>query len=56
MDIQVQEVYKTLNHLDQRRNTLGHITITRVNIQNKERMLKGAKKKRQVTQKANPLE
>jgi hypothetical protein len=55
-DIQVQEVYRIPNHQDQKRNTPGYIIIKTFNMQNKERILKAAKEKRQVTYKGKPLE
>jgi hypothetical protein len=54
-NIQVQEAYRTPNHHDQNRNTSRHIIIKTLNIQNKERILKAAKEKRQVTYKGKPI-
>jgi hypothetical protein len=50
-DIQVQKVYRTPNHQDQKRNTPRHVIIKTLNIQKKERILKAAKEKRQVAYK-----
>jgi hypothetical protein len=47
--IQVQEAYRTPSHQDQKRNTTRHTIIKTLSIQNKERILKAAKEKRQVT-------
>jgi hypothetical protein len=46
---QVQEAYRIPNHQDHKRNTPRHIIIKTLNIQNKERVLKAEKEKRQVT-------
>jgi hypothetical protein len=43
---QVQEAYRKPNLEDQIRNMLRHIIIKTLSIQNKERILKAAKKKR----------
>jgi hypothetical protein len=53
--IQAKEAYRTPNHQDQKRNTPRHIIIKTLGIQNKERILKAAKEKRQVTYKGNPI-
>jgi hypothetical protein len=42
----VQEAYRKPNLEDQKRNMLRHIIIKTLSIQNKERILKAAKKKR----------
>jgi hypothetical protein len=47
----VQEAYRTPNHQDQKRKTPIHIIIKPLSTQNKERILKAAKEKRQVTYK-----
>jgi hypothetical protein len=49
----VQETYKTPNHQDKKRNTPRHIKT--LSTQNKERILKAAKEKRQVTYKGKPI-
>jgi hypothetical protein len=54
--IQVQESYRTPNYQDQKRITPRHIKIKILSTQNKERILKTAKEKRQVNIKANQLE
>jgi hypothetical protein len=51
----VQEAYRTPNHQDQKRNTPTHIIIKTLSTQNKERILKSAKEKRQVTYKGKPI-
>jgi hypothetical protein len=53
---QMQEVYRTPNHQDQKRNTPRNIIIKTLRTQKKERILKAAKEKRQVIYKTNPLE
>jgi hypothetical protein len=53
--IQVQEAYRTPNHQGQKRNTPRHIIIKTLNIQNKERIQKVAKDKKQVTYKGKPI-
>jgi hypothetical protein len=51
----VQEVYKTPNHQDQKRNTPRHIIIKILSTQNRERILKAEKEIRQVTYKGKPI-
>jgi predicted nucleic acid-binding Zn-ribbon protein len=51
----VQEAYRTLNCQDQKRNTRIHIIIKTLSTLNKERTLKAAKEKRQVTYKGKPI-
>jgi hypothetical protein len=51
----VQEAYRTPNFQDQKRNTPRHIIIKTLSTQNKERILKAAKEKRQVTKKGKPI-
>jgi hypothetical protein len=45
----VKARYRTPNHQDHKRNTSRYININTLNIQNKERILKAAKQKGQVT-------
>jgi hypothetical protein len=52
---QGQEDYRIPNNQDQKRNTLSHIIIKTFSTQNKERILKSAKKKTQVTYKGRPM-
>jgi hypothetical protein len=52
---QVQEAYRTPNHQDQNRNTSRHIIIKTLSTQNKEKILKATKEKRQVTYKGKPI-
>ena len=49
MSIKVQEAYRTPNRLDQKRKSPHHIIIKTLNIQNKERILKAAREKDQIT-------
>ena len=51
----IQEAYKTPNRLDQKRNPSCHIIIKMPNAQNKERILKAAREKGQVTYKGRPI-
>jgi uncharacterized protein YueI len=43
---QVQEGYRTINHQDQNRNTPRHIIIKTLSTQNKEGVLKAAKREK----------
>ena len=54
MNIQ-QEVYKTPNSLDKKRNSSCHIIIKTPNAQNNERILKAVREKGQVTYKGKPV-
>jgi hypothetical protein len=51
MPINIQEFYKTPIKLDQKRKSSHHIIIKPLNVQNKERILKGVRGKGQVTHK-----
>jgi hypothetical protein len=51
----MQEAYSTSNCQDQKGNTPRYIIIKTHNMQNKERVLKAAKEKRQATYKGKPL-
>ncbi|CAH7484839.1 AABR07011733.1 [Phodopus roborovskii] len=55
MPMKVQEAYRTPNRLDQRKKTPRHIIIKTPSIQNKERILRAAKEKGQVTYKGRPI-
>jgi hypothetical protein len=50
----MHKAYRTPNHWDQERNTPRHIIIKTLSTQNKERILKAAKEKRQATYKNKP--
>jgi len=54
MPINIQEAYRTLNRLDQKRNSSCHIIVKTPNTQNKERLLKAVREKGQVTYKGRP--
>jgi hypothetical protein len=41
----IQEAYRTPNRLDQKKNSPYHITVKKLNAQNKERILKSSKGK-----------
>jgi hypothetical protein len=43
MTMNIQEIYRTPNRLDQKRNSSRHITISTINALNKERILKSVK-------------
>ena len=49
MPMNVQEVYRTPNRLDQKRNSSQHIIIRTTNAPNKDRILKAVREKGQVT-------
>jgi hypothetical protein len=55
MPMNIQEVYRTPNRLDQKRNSSRHIIIRTTNALNKERILKAVRKKGQVTYKGRPI-
>jgi hypothetical protein len=46
MLINIKELYRTPNRLNQQRKSSHHIIIKTLNVQDKERMLKAARKKR----------
>jgi hypothetical protein len=50
MPINIQETYRLVK-LDQKRKSFYHIIIKTLNLQNKERLLKSAREKGQVTYK-----
>jgi hypothetical protein len=54
MPIQVQEASRTPDRLDQNRNTPQHIIIKTTSTENRERILKVVKEKKQITYKVNP--
>jgi hypothetical protein len=51
----IQEAYRTLNRLDQKRNSSCHIIIKTPNAQNKERILKTLRERGQITYKGRPI-
>jgi hypothetical protein len=51
MPIQVQEVFRTLNRHDQNRTSPWHIRVKTISTVNKERILKAARNKSQITHK-----
>jgi hypothetical protein len=55
MDIKVQEAYRTPNKWDQKRKSSCHMSIKTLNAQSKERILKAAREKSQVTYKGRPI-
>jgi uncharacterized coiled-coil protein SlyX len=52
---QVKEAYRTSSHQDPKRNTSRQIIIKTLSTQNKKRILKAAKEKRQVTYIGKPI-
>jgi hypothetical protein len=55
MPIQVQEASKTPNRLDQKRTTPQYIIIKTISTENRERILKAKKEKKQITYKGKPI-
>lgn len=55
ISINIQESYRTPITLDQKRKSSHHIIIKIQNLQNKERPLKAAREKGQVTYKGRPI-
>jgi hypothetical protein len=55
MIINVLGVYRTTNRLDQKRKSFHHIIVKALNVQNKERILKVAREKGQVTYKGRRI-
>jgi hypothetical protein len=55
MAIKIQKAYRTPNKWDQKRKSSCHITIKMLNAQSKERILKSASEKSQVTFKGRPI-
>ncbi|KAL6090872.1 hypothetical protein STEG23_021833 [Scotinomys teguina] len=53
--IKIQETYRTPNRLDPQKKSSRHIIIKTLNIQNKERILRTAKEKGQLTYKGRPI-
>ena len=52
---QVQEAQRVRYRINPRRNTLKHILIRLTKIKHKERILKAAREKQQITYKGNPI-
>jgi hypothetical protein len=55
MPTYIQEAFRTSNKLDQKRNSSWHIIIRTTNALNKEKILKAAREKSQVTYKGRPI-
>jgi hypothetical protein len=55
MPMNIQEVYRTPNRLDQKRNSSRLIIIRTTNALNKDRILKSVREKGQVTYKGRPI-
>jgi hypothetical protein len=54
MPIQVQETSRTPNRFDQNRTTPRHIIIKTTSTENRERILKAVREKKQTIYKVNP--
>ena len=52
---QVQEAQRIPYRINQRRNTPRHVVIKLAKIKNKEKLLKAAREKRQITHKGTPI-
>jgi zona occludens toxin (predicted ATPase) len=55
MSINIEEVYRTPNRLDEKRNSSCDIIVKTPNSQNKERILKTVREKVEVTYKGRPI-
>jgi hypothetical protein len=55
LPIQVQEAYRTPNRLDENRTSTWHIIIKTTSRENRERILKAVREKKQVTYKGKPI-
>jgi vacuolar-type H+-ATPase subunit I/STV1 len=55
MPMNIKEAYRTLNRLDQKRNSFRHTIIRRTNALKKDRILKAVREKGQVTYKGRPI-
>jgi hypothetical protein len=55
MPMNIQEAYRTPNRLDQKRKPSPHIIIRTKNALNKDKILKAAREKGQVTYKGRPI-
>jgi hypothetical protein len=55
MPIQVQEASRTPNRLDQNRTTTRHLIIKTTSTENRERILKAVREKKQITYKSKPI-
>jgi hypothetical protein len=55
MPMNIQEAYRTLNRLDQKRNSSQHIIIRTTNALSKDRILKAVREKSQVTYKGRSI-
>jgi hypothetical protein len=55
LPIRVQEVSRTPNRLDQNRTSLKHIIIKTIRIENRERILKAIREKKQIMYKSKPI-
>jgi hypothetical protein len=53
--IQVQEASRTPNRLDQNRTSPQHIIIKTTSTENRERILKSVREKKQITYKGKPI-
>ena len=56
MENQVQEAYRTPNAQNHNRSTARHIIMKMPNTQNKDRILKAAREKHQITYRGRPIQ
>jgi hypothetical protein len=55
LPIQIQEASRTQNKLNQNRNSLLHIIVKTTSSENRERILKAVREKKQITCKCKPI-
>jgi hypothetical protein len=55
LPIQVQKASSTPNRLDQNRTSLWHVIIKTTSTENRERILKAVREKKQITYKGKPI-
>jgi hypothetical protein len=55
LSIQVEEGYKTPNSLDQNKTSAQYIIVKTTSTENRERILKAAREKKQITYKGKPI-
>ena len=53
--ILVQEAYRTPNKHDQKRSSPQHVVIKLTTVKHREKILKGAREKRQITLRGSPI-
>jgi hypothetical protein len=55
MPIEIQEVSRTPNRLDENRSTPGHVITNTTSTEDRERILKAVREKKQMTHKGKPI-